>query len=797
MVHFVVRKEGQQEPEWSSDYSFLIPLSGTAGLLLKKEILELKKGDIVMVQPFQYFSLSDVSGSCLLCRVDLTKLMSGQGTAPGRLECNSAMELHKERYLEVIYDILHLVQEIRQQENVCAHVREMKWSYQLLEHLLRDFRVETEPEGTEFPMMQNMLFYISQHYTEALTLGELAEQFYVSSSYVSKMFRVKLGTSFLKYINEIRLLHAAGQLRDTKKTIDQIAEESGFKNARSFSTKFREYYQILPSEYRRQQKTEAPAQLQADEAQELAAFLAELEQERTGTEPVRHPGKKQLITGVDLEQAVSLNRPGGILTIRKASYLLLHPVREVVRELAEKLHFTGIYFHELFHDDMEIYVENRDGTPRYSFYRMDQLFDFIVECGMTPFVELSFVPFLMVENVNKEAMMRNSISDMPTDMEQWDLLVSHVVEHMVERYGRSQVLKWKFCVWNSPDNPGINYSALQRENYYRLYWSTWQVIKAIDERFQVGTSALMSVNLLYPEWMDSFASFYQKEHCEPDFVMTNLYTVDDTPESIQRRQLAGIMQRRDAVYDVIRRILKNNESCGWKVNAWHVAEWNFDLGWNNALQDTMFYPAYIVKNMVDCWQTGIDFGVMDPLESLSEDQMIQGSFQGKRGIFTYDFIKKPSYYVYEMLTKLGSRFVQKGENYLITESEDGEIQILLYDYLHLSEAYCQRKMDRNVICPEMLEPEHDLTYEIRLEHAAARTYLKTTSVLNENYGNPYAFCRNYKKASRISSSDISYINQMNQPLRMTDYVNRQEDGSICLYEHLEPFEVRLIRLSVM
>ena len=180
MVHFMVRKEGRQEPEWSSDYSFLIPLSGTVKLFLKKKILELKKGDIVMIEPFQYFSLSDVSGSCLLCGVDLTKLMS----APGRLECNSVMELHKERYHEVICDILHLVQEI-QQENVCAYVREMKWSYQLLEHLLRDFRVETEISDTEFPMMQNVLFYISQHYKEALTLATLAEQFFVSSSYIS------------------------------------------------------------------------------------------------------------------------------------------------------------------------------------------------------------------------------------------------------------------------------------------------------------------------------------------------------------------------------------------------------------------------------------------------------------------------------------------------------------------------------------------------------------------------------------------------------------------------------------
>ena len=60
MVHFMVRKEGRQEPEWSSDYSFLIPLSGTVKLFLKKKILELKKGDVVMIDPF---SIS----VCLMC----------------------------------------------------------------------------------------------------------------------------------------------------------------------------------------------------------------------------------------------------------------------------------------------------------------------------------------------------------------------------------------------------------------------------------------------------------------------------------------------------------------------------------------------------------------------------------------------------------------------------------------------------------------------------------------------------------------------------------------------------------
>lgn len=70
MVHFMVRKEGRQEPEWSSDYSFLIPLSGTVKLFLKKKILELKKGDVVMIEPFQYFSLSVCPGA--VCSAGLT-----------------------------------------------------------------------------------------------------------------------------------------------------------------------------------------------------------------------------------------------------------------------------------------------------------------------------------------------------------------------------------------------------------------------------------------------------------------------------------------------------------------------------------------------------------------------------------------------------------------------------------------------------------------------------------------------------------------------------------------------------
>ena len=72
-------------------------------------------------------------------------------------------------------------------------------------------------------------------------------------------------------------------------------------------------------------------------------FCSNWKADLAGAELIRHPGKKQLITGVDLDGFVSLDQPGGILTIRKASYLLLHPVRKMVRELAEKITILPVF----------------------------------------------------------------------------------------------------------------------------------------------------------------------------------------------------------------------------------------------------------------------------------------------------------------------------------------------------------------------------------------------------------------------------------------------------------------------
>ena len=792
MIRYEILVKTQEQANWSSVYSFVVPVKGTALLFLEKERIQIEMGDVVFMHPFQHFMVSEIQGACMICQIDLLELIPGQMQELEKVQCNSTGETNKSRYKHVIYALTMAV-EARNRNN--SYVLERKWSYELLEDLLCNFsQVKSVPEHSS-SRVREILQYISENYAENLTLTGLAKKFYVSTSYLSKIFKEEIGKNFLEYVNEVRLMHAVRYLMEEKLTIEQIAEVTGFKNARSFSGKFRERYQILPSEYRKQKKEKKEEQLDINAKEHFDAFVQQLEQEER-KEDTQLVWKKQTVSGVCVDQYEKVPYQNGILTIRRANHLLMYQVREAVKQIVKELHFTGIYFHELFNDDMEIYSLDPYENPEYHFYKLDQLFDLVVECGLTPYVELAFVPFLMAENVTRKTMVRNSVSNMPADMEQWRVLVRKVVEHLMQRYGKENVLRWNFCVWSSPDNKAINYSAFAKENYYAIYLETWKVLKSIDSRMQVGTPALMTQSLLEADWMNHFNHFCRENNCLPDFVMVNLYMIENDFASIQKHLPPIIMHAPDAMKKMLCQIENNNKACQWNIKRLCVAEWNFNLFLHAPIQDSMFMAAYIVKNMIDCWKENVMFGVMDPIENSHDDVLENGSFQGKRGLLTYDNIKKSSYYAYAMLAQMGDLLVTKGENYLITRSEH-QIQLLLCNYQPLSKAYCERKITDEVISEALFEELFGQEYELQIQHLAGNMYLKETCIINEDFGNAFDFCRKYRKAESQMQYDVSYINDMSQPLKKTDYINPTENGNIYLYEYLKPFEIRLICLTEM
>src|SRR5438270_8848235 len=54
--------------------------------------------------------------------------------------------------------------------------------------------------------------------------------------------------------------------------------------------------------------------------------------------------------------------------------------------------FQYVRFHAIFHDELGVYDEDAQGNPIYNFAYVDQIYDGLLQHGVRPFVELSFMP---------------------------------------------------------------------------------------------------------------------------------------------------------------------------------------------------------------------------------------------------------------------------------------------------------------------------------------------------------------------------------------------------------------------
>ena len=86
-------------------------------------------------------------------------------------------------------------------------------------------------------------------------LDEIAHQFNLSRSYLSKKFKSSTGFGFKEYMINIRIKKACELLLGTDKTITEIAFECGFNDSNYFGDAFRRVKGVSPHKYRKNAET--------------------------------------------------------------------------------------------------------------------------------------------------------------------------------------------------------------------------------------------------------------------------------------------------------------------------------------------------------------------------------------------------------------------------------------------------------------------------------------------------------------------------------------------------------------
>ena len=100
------------------------------------------------------------------------------------------------------------------------------------------------------PALADALDYIERNYRANFSMNELADHCMISVSHLFHLFSKNIGRTPVAYRNECRIRRAAALLRDTKKTVEEIAGETGFNSAIYFREVFRSVTGMTPIEYR-------------------------------------------------------------------------------------------------------------------------------------------------------------------------------------------------------------------------------------------------------------------------------------------------------------------------------------------------------------------------------------------------------------------------------------------------------------------------------------------------------------------------------------------------------------------
>ena len=93
--------------------------------------------------------------------------------------------------------------------------------------------------------------YIYNHYAEDLNLETLAEKVYLSSGYLSFIFKKETGMNLNRFIRVFRMEKAKELLCTTNMKVAMVSEKVGFANSSYFCRSFREYYGSSPESYRK------------------------------------------------------------------------------------------------------------------------------------------------------------------------------------------------------------------------------------------------------------------------------------------------------------------------------------------------------------------------------------------------------------------------------------------------------------------------------------------------------------------------------------------------------------------
>jgi xylan 1,4-beta-xylosidase len=347
---------------------------------------------------------------------------------------------------------------------------------------------------------------------------------------------------------------------------------------------------------------------------------------------------------------------------------------EAFRIVHDELSIESVRAHAILDDSLGVYRES-GGQPVHDFTKVDAVLDLVLDTGLRPIVELSFMPHDLAPDPDATVFAYRGIISPPRDLDRWADLIRDLVVHLVDRYGRDAVRAWAFEVWNEP-NLCLFWSATESE-YLRLYEITARAVKSVDPTFRVGGPATAAVG-----WIDDLLEHCRANDVPLDFIATHTYGMPP----LDLHPITARFDRSD-------------------LPLWFT-EWGVSSRQGALLNDGVWAAPLVARGMRSA------AGRIDALSYwVASDHFVElgeapALFHGGFGMLTIGNLRKPRFWALAMLERLGedeisAEIAGDGAGSLVeawaSRDPDGRVAIAVWNgTLEQSKAFGDVLLDRSV-----------------------------------------------------------------------------------------------------
>lgn len=787
----------------AKDYVLFLLLSGSISMCCNDTQFVLRAQDVVIINPGMDFSASTETNNVLIrMEIGASFLAETYQTSDFSIRCNSV--LYPGDHTALVRQIMALA---REKMEDCASgwtPKACACAFGLLDTIRRDYcdmftpdRFESDIDGQqdESARKEQIRRYLQMHYQDPISLTSLADYVHLTPQYLSKFFKKQFGTGFLKYLTQLRLTNAYIDLSETDKSVTKIAMDCGFSNLSSFNKSFQEKYGMSPKEFRSSissKVTQDHFTVLTDQETESYLHLPDF----SISEDVVQVLPENITVSVDVPACTLQPYTKSweeIINLGNAENCLLHGLREQLGWLTKKVRFKYARMDHIFNEHLLFLSEHDELVGLNTFA---EIINLLRTANLTPFLAMEMTPAALAAETSSYAFMEKQ-GEIYNDR-QWKLLFEQFMRYCMNAWGEDTVEQWCFELTLPKLSTDAPFHCEQKwaEQYARRLRITEDIVHRYVPRAKVGGPGISLDSANAPHF-EILLQEITKQKMVPDFISACLYpTYVIQADHEQGHALSIVYPCDENAAGRIRQAQDVVRSIFTKQIPFYITEFGCDRTNKCYINDTVYASAFIAKTVVDTFSFVDGLGYCNLTDTTNGKRKSNRLLFGGRGMLTQESIKKSTFYAYWLMSKLGERLVQRGQNYMVSSRRPDCYELLVHNFKGLNEAFCRNYFQNTHVhfhYESALEDVRSMNFHIDLDNLKQGKYRVKYYFLNREHGDLEKAVNDVFTYANIDmrQEELEYLSNICLP-QQTLMMATVLDGHLPLDLYLSPNEICLI-----